>query len=174
MEIEEKTSVVQSVFLRMKSDSAFRAALKRADNPATEYQSWEYLADYGVQLDKDYVRLPYATVFAAMAKSGMESDGIYGLGQALCAAYAKDNDNDKAKDSPPARSKLRRIIACSDVLELCSVLRSVLQFIASKNVSVCYQSLLDDLIYFGDGERVKSKWAQQFYGTNPEAGEEDE
>lgn len=168
MEIEEKTSVVQSVFLRMKSDSAFRAALKRADNPATEYQSWEYLADYGVQLDKGYIRLPYATVFAAMAKSGMDSDGKYGLGQALCAAYDWD------KDSPPARSKLRRIIACSDVLELCSVLRSVLQFIASKNVSVCYQSLLDDLIYFGDGERVKSKWAQQFYGTNPEAGEEDE
>ena len=168
MEIEEKTSVVQSVFLRMKSDSAFRAALKRADNPAMEYQSWEYLADYGVQLDKDYVRLPYATVFAAMAKSGMESDGIYGLGQALCAAYDWD------KESEPGRSKLRRIIACSDVAELCSVLRSVLQFIASKNVSVCYQSLLDDLIHFGDGEWVKSKWAQQFYGTNTESGEEDE
>lgn len=168
MGIEEKTSVVQSVFLRMKSDSAFRAALKRADNPATEYQSWEYLADYGVQLDKDYVRLPYATVFAAMAKSGMESDGIYGLGQALCAAYDWD------KESEPARSKLRRIIACSDVAELCSVLRSVLQFIASKNVPVCYQNLLNDLIYFGDGERVKSKWAQQFYGTNSESGEEDE
>ena len=168
MEIEEKTSVVQSVFLRMKSDSAFRAALKRADNPATEYQSWEYLADYGVQLDKDYVRLPYAMVFAAMAKSGMESDGIYGLGQALCAAYDWD------KESEPARSKLRRIIACSDVAELCSVLRSVLQFIASKNVPVCYQNLLNDLIYFGDGERMKSKWAQQFYGTNTESGEEDE
>ena len=168
MEIEEKTSVVQSVFLRMKSDSAFRVALKRADNPATEYQSWEYLADYGVRLDNDWKRIPYATVFAAAAKSGMDSDGKYGLGQALCAAYDWD------KKSEPARSKLRRIIACSDVLELCSVLRSVLQFIASKNVSVCYQSLLDDLIYFGDGERVKSKWAQQFYGTNLEAGEEDE
>ncbi|MCR5124453.1 MAG: type I-E CRISPR-associated protein Cse2/CasB [Treponema sp.] len=168
MESEKETSLVQKVFLRMKNDTAFRAALKRADNPATEYKSWEYLADYKVDLDKDYIRLPYATVFAAMAKSGMENDGIYGLGQALCAAY------EWKKESEPARSKLRRIIACSDVAELCSVLRSVLQFIASKNVPVCYQQLLNDLIYFGDGEKVKSKWAQQFYGTNSESGEEDE
>lgn len=168
MKDDERNSVMQSVFSRMKNDTAFRAALKRADNPATEYQAWEYLADYGVQLDNDWKRLPYATVFAAAAKSGMESDGKYGLGQALCASYDWD------RESSPARSKLRRIIACSDIRELCSVLRSVLQFIASKNVPICYQDLLDDLLYFGDGERVKSKWAQEFYGSMTESEEEGE
>lgn len=164
MESEQKETLVQRVFARLKSDSAFRAALKRADNPATEYQSWEYLADYGVHLDRDWERLTCATVFAAIAKSGRERDGSLGLGAALCAAYESKMESD------PARSKLRRIIACADVPELCSVLRPVLQFIAGKNVAVSYQSLLDDLRYFGDGEKVKSKWAQQFYGTSADAG----
>lgn len=168
MENEQRKSLVQNIFDRLQSDSAFRAALKRADNPATEYQSWEYLADYGVQLDNAYKRLPYTTVFAAMAKSSRLGDGSYGLGKALCASYDWD------RESQPARSKLRRILACNDAVELCTVLRSVLQFISSKAVPVCYQNLLNDLIYFGDGEQIKSKWAQQFYGAESEVGEENE
>ena len=160
MKTEELKSLVNKVFLRMQTDTAFRAALKRADNPATEYQSWEYLADYGTQLDNEWERIPYETVFAAMAKSGREGDGSFALGKALLAAYDFD------KESEPARSKLRRIIACTDVKELCMVLRSVLQFIESKRVPLCYQSLLGDLLYFGDGEKIKSKWAQQFYDKN--------
>ncbi len=165
---EEKESLVQAVFSRIQTDSAFRAALKRADNPATEYQSWEYLAYYKVRLDNEWERLPYVTVFAAMAKSGREKDGSLEFGRALCVAYDGDRESD------PARAKLRRIIACGDVLELCAVLRSVLQFIASKGVPLCYQHLLDDIRYFGDGERVKSKWAQQFYGSESENVEEAE
>lgn len=163
MESEQKETLAQRVFARLKNDSAFRAALKRADNSATEYQCWEYLADYGVHLDRNWERLPYTLVLAAIARSGRESDGSLGLGEALCAAYEWNRESD------PARSKLRRILACSDVPELCSVLRPVLQFITGKNVAVSYQSLLDDLRYFGDGERVKSKWAQQFYGTSADA-----
>lgn len=168
MEEGREKSVVQKVFSRMKDDGAFRAALKRADNPATEYQSWEYLADYGVDLDKDYIRLPYATVFAAMARSGMEGDGTLTLGRALCDSY------EEGRKSQPARSKLRRIIACSDVRELCAVLRPILQFIASGNARLCFGELLKDLLHFGDGEWVKSRWAQQFYGGNAEPSEGEE
>ena len=165
---EQNNSIVEAVFKRMQSDSAFRAALKRADNPATEYQSWEYLADYGVQLDDERKRIPYTTVFAAVARSGRDTDGSYGVGKALSAAYDWD------KESAPARSKLRRVIACGNVTELCAVLRPVLQFIASKGVPICYQQLLNDLCYFGDGEKVKSRWAQQFFGAAVESREENE
>ena len=166
MESEEKESLVQKIFLRLKTDSAFRAALKRADNPATEYKSWEYLADFGVNLENKNERLLYTTIFAAIAKSGRESDGNLEFGKALCAAYDWD------KESAPARSKLRRVIACGDLAELCAVLRSILQFISSKNVSICYQKLLDDLRFFGSGEKAKSKWAAQFYNSDDNDGEE--
>lgn len=152
--------MINSVFNRLKTDSAFRAALKRADNPDTEYQCWEYLADYHVNLEYKERRLPYTTVFASIARSGRECDGKLELGSALCASYDYD------RESHPARSKLRRIVACTSVEELCFVLRPILQFIAGKNIGVSYSSLLQDLNWFEKNpEKVLSKWAQQFYGT---------
>ena len=68
---------------RMKKDSAFGAALRRADNPATESQAWEYLASW-CDLDKDLERRPFATVAAAIAHAKPDKDGFFGIGEGDC------------------------------------------------------------------------------------------
>ncbi len=156
-------TLMQKVFSRMKTDSAFRAALKKADNPDTEYQSWEYLADYGVNVQYENSRLPFATVFAAAARSDFASDGTVAPGKALCDAYGGDKTN------TAARSKLRRLLACTETSEACSVLRPLLAFVTGKGVRVCLGEVLNDLRFFErNPEQTKAKWAQQFFGGEPE------
>ena len=158
---EEK--LIAGIFNRLKNDMAFRAALKKADNPDTEYQSWEYLADYGINLEYENVRLPYTTVLAAAARSGREADGSLSLGTSLAKAYNDD------RSSPPARARLRRILACSTVQEVCVVMRPVLRFIGSKGKPLSYGKLLKDLKYFNKNpEQIKARWAQQFFEIQPD------
>lgn len=162
----ENENFMASVIKRCKDDSGFRAALKKADNPDTEYLSWEYLADYNVDLEKSYKRLPYVTVFAAVARSGIEKDGNANLGYALRMAYEND------MKSEPARAKLRRLLSCDSVEEVCLQLHSLLKFISGKTSILSYQKLLEDLqkFYF-NSELVRSRWAQEFFG-NKEMEEE--
>ena len=91
---QKEPSLVAKVFARCKNDKGFAATLKRADNPDTAYQAWEILATYGVPLDKDFKRLPYALVLAAVARSSNDQDGKLGLGAALANAYQDDGGRD--------------------------------------------------------------------------------
>lgn len=155
------------VMERCKKDTAFCAALKRADNPDTEYQSWEYLADYNVNLEYENQRLPYTTVFAAAARSSNNTDGFLTLGQALLSVYEGD------MESSPARARLRRILACDSTKEVCEVLHSVLRLIGDKPIS--YGLLLHDLKFFErNPEQTKARWAQQFFGKQDDDSKEDD
>lgn len=144
--------------INVKNDSAFRAALCRADNPATESQAWEYLFRW-CDLDNDLKRRPYATIAAAIARAKPKTDGSLGIGKAILACYKKEKYPVEA-----AKPKLRRLLACNSVEEACVILRPLLSLIASRDAQLCYRELLNELIYFGDGERVKQKWAVDFYG----------
>lgn len=165
--VTAEENLLSSVFKRFATDTAFKAALKKADNPDTEYQSWEYLADYGINLEYENARLPYTTVLSAAARSSRNADGSVPLGRALLLSYKSDSEN------TAARSKLRRIIACDSIDDVCSVLRPVLRFIGSKDIAVSYATLLRDLKYFSkDSERTKARWAEQFF-EKTESKEED-
>jgi len=148
---------VEYVLERMKNDSAFGAALRRADNPDTESQSWEYLARW-CDIDKVWERRPFATVAAALARAKPKIDGFLGIGKAIATCYEDGNKSDSAK------SKLRRLLACNSIEEACVILRSLLSLVSSRGVHLCYGQLLNELVYFGDGERIKVKWAVDFYG----------
>lgn len=135
------------------------AALKRADNPATEYQCWEHLAAFHIDLEKAYQRLPYAAIAAAIAKAKVEHNGNIGIGLAIALCYEDGNNSDQAK------AKLRRLLACESVEEVCRILRPLLSLIDSKaGVTLNYTQLLSELLKFHwDNQRVKTRWAQDFY-----------
>lgn len=148
---------VEAVIDRCQKDKGMAARLRRADNPATEYQSWELLGRFGVDLEKDYERLPFITVAAAIAKSKAERNGSLTLGKALLACYENDRDSDQAK------ARLRRLLACDDLPEACRILRPVLTLINSKvGLPLDYIRLMRQLRFFGFESGLQ--WAQEFYG----------
>lgn len=164
---------VESVLNRCQKDKGLAARLRRADNPATEYQSWELLAGFGVDLEKDWERLPFAAVAAQIAKAKAEHNGNLSLGRALAMAYREGNQSDQSK------ARLRRLLACDEINELCRILRPMLSLIDSRvSQPLDYTRLLTQLHRFGlDAQRIKAQWAQEFYGhkveveSQAEAGE---
>lgn len=140
-------------------DKGIAAKLKRADNPNTEYRCWEHLAAFHIDLEKEFERLPYATIAAAIAKSKAEHNGNIGIGRAIALCYEDGNASDQAK------AKLRRLLACEAVDEVCRILRPLLSLIEAKaGLNLNYAQLLSDLLYFhSNPQLIKSRWAQDFY-----------
>ena len=151
---------VGHILSRCQDDKGFAARLCRADNPATEYQSWDVLASFGIALDDDHPRLAYQTIAASIGRAKAAANGSLTLGRAIAACYDNGNNSDQAK------ARLRRLLACDDVAELCRILRGQLSLIDSKAGQVLdYQRLLKQLLSFHfDAQRIKAQWAQEFYG----------
>lgn len=151
---------VDTVIAQCLKDKGLAARLRRADNPAMEYQSWELLGSLsylGIDLEVDYKRIPYVTVASAIAKAKAERNGTLSLGRAIAACY------EDGRDSAQAKARLRRLLASSELAEVCRLLRPVLTLIDSKvGQPVDYIRLLRQLRFFG--HRTKTQWAQEFYG----------
>jgi len=149
-------------------DNGIRAALKRADNPATEYQSWEVLAGFQINLAFENQRLAYAAIAAAIARAKIENNGTAKIGYAIARSYDDGNASDQAK------AKLRRLLACDSVAEVCRILRPLLALIDARgNSALDYAALLNDLLWFANEDsqtRIKARWAQDFYGQASTAG----
>lgn len=151
---------VSTVIQYCSDNKGLAARLRRADNPATEYQSWELLGSLGIDLEKDWQRLPFVTVAAAIAKSKAGQNGSLSLGRAIAACYDDGNNSDQAK------ARLRRLLACSELAEVCRILRPILTLIDSKvGQPLDFLRLLRQLrnFYFND-QQIKAQWAQEFYG----------
>lgn len=162
---------VHSVIQQCQQDKGLAARLRRGDNPATEYQSWELLASFGVDLEREHQRLPFVTMAAAIARAKAERNGNLSLGRALAACY------EDGRDSSQAKARLRRLLACDDLAELCRILRPLFSLIDSKvGQSLDYLRLLKQLRRFPfNTQQVKAQWAQELYAQalssqEPEAG----
>ena len=149
------SAFVAFVLKRLAQDTAFGAALRRADNPVTEYQSWEYLASW-CDLDNTHERTCFATVAAGLARAKQSIDTPSSIGSAIAQSYSDGNQDDSAK------RKLRRLLACDDGLEACQWVRPLLRLAESRGVRVNFGRLIDDLLHFGP--KVKERWALDFYG----------
>ena len=165
---ERTKNFVDYIIQRVQTHKGDAAALRRADNPNTEYQAWEILAGFGVQLDNENQRLPFATIAADIARAKPEFNGKSAIGQAIAKCYDDGNQSDQAK------AKLRRLLACDSTAEACRILRPLLTLIESKtNLTLDYASLLNDLLWFSHDDsrqKIKARWSQNFYGKQAEEG----
>lgn len=165
--ISKAGQFVSYVIERIKKDNGFAARLKRADNPATEYQSWELLANFAIDLEKEWERLPYCTVGAALARAKPTDNGKLPLGAAIAACFDEGNQSDQAK------TRLRRLLACTSTIEACRILRPLLTLMMSRGVTPNFSQLLEQLLGFSGTrqEQIRARWAQAFYRRIDEAGE---
>lgn len=154
---------VSYVIEKAGEDKGLAAALRRADNPATQYQSWAFLLGFHIDIEKDWKRVPYAAIAAAVARSKQQKDGSVPFMKALAQVYPEQKIEDK--DKGPAAARLRRLLACTSAVECCSVLRPMFALVRSKGADdIDYGGLLDDLLWFDSSqERIKARWATDFY-----------
>lgn len=169
---ERNQKFVEYIIQRVHAHKGDAAALRRADNPNTEYQAWEILAGFGVKLDNDNERLPFATIAADIARTKPQANGKTLIGQAIARCYEDGNQSGQAK------AKLRRLLACDSTSEACRILRPLMTLAESKGVApLNYAALLDDLLWFRNDEsrqRIKARWAQNFYGKQFEESVDEE
>src|SRR5690625_122218 len=117
--VSKEASFVNFIFQKVSQDKGVAARLRRADNPATEYQSWEVIAPW-VDLDNPYERIPYAVIAAAIARTKAEKNGRLGMGRALSLAFEhKGSENHTSQ----ANARLRRLLAANDLFEVCRLMR---------------------------------------------------
>ena len=150
-------------------DSGLVARMKRADNPDMDYQVWDTLLFFHVDIENSRQRLPFCLVGAALCRHDSEQDGSAGLGEALRSCYT-----DETADSGTMR--LRRLLNCSTTAEVCQVLRPILSLIESKaSKPLDHHRLLEELLSF-EGPRqesIKIRWARQFWYLPQENNNED-
>lgn len=160
---------VAAVLERCAQDKGFAARLRRADNPDTEHYAYGLLAAFGISLECDEERRPFALIGAALSRSAGDRDGSLGLGEALRRCVESEEQGG---------ARLRRMLACRRQEEACRMLRPLLSLIAARQAPLSHARLLDDLQAFRFEEarrRVRLRWAQEYYGTTPpgEDGEND-
>lgn len=157
--------VISAINRVNQQDSAFRAAMSRADNPALESCAWEYLVPY-CNIEREEERKAFAIVGAAIAKNRPEQDYELNFGRSL--ATICENEDDKEREG----KRLRRLVSCNELAELLPVLRPVLNYMASKGARIGYHNLLNDLLFWG--KRTQLRWVNDFYGKKLDDGEADD
>ena len=135
---------VRYVIDRCSKDKGAAAAMRRADNPAMQHQSWNILIDFHV-------------IGAAVIQAKANRNGDTPLTRALSLAYSGTEGQ--------GASRLRRLLACSTAEECCTCLRPLFRLVSGKtSAAIDYAQLLDDLLAFPyRSEKIKAKWATSFY-----------
>jgi CRISPR system Cascade subunit CasB len=159
---DRDSDFVQAVFDLRATNKGLAARLRRADNPGTEYQCWDFLVRFGCNLEHEWDRIPLALIAAAICKSDQVGNGNAGLGTALLSCY--DNEPEGA-----GKARLMRLLSCDSLIEVCRVLRPVLGLIASKGTArLDFAALLRQLHWFeAKRQRIQARWAQEYYRTAP-------
>lgn len=154
--VSPPAAFVARSIVRVKTDSACRAALRRADNPATDSYAWEYLLPF-CRLEIPAERFAYGLVGAAIARAMPEKDGVQDVGAALRNCCPGNTEDDQKTEL----ARLRRLLACDSAPELVAILRRVVRYLQSRDARLCYRQLLIDVLYWNDQTRIR--WTRSFF-----------
>lgn len=168
---ERAKAFVEYVFRRKKDDASFRSRMRNAGSGVRETAIWGDLVSF-CDIGYEDIRSVYVLIGNSIALEEKEINGTYSFGKLLPLAWG-DEKNEKLLDEQkleqhPATVRLRRLLVCRDVSELCRVLRPYLRLIRTRRPGeLDYIKLLDDLIQFQFGDdcrdAVKTRWVKDFY-----------
>lgn len=171
-DLESVKEVVDKVFERCQNDSRFKVSLRKLGSKTTETMGWWALSELGVDLTKTKDVIVTSFVFSAIARSGLEKNGNIPIGKAVLLACSKDSvQNGKERGS----SRIRTLLSCHTENDYTMALHPLISLIDSRNVPLDFASLLYDLLsvrYPDARERIRARWANDFYSTSEEDMEE--
>lgn len=172
---------VESVFRRKEEDSGFRTRMRGAGSAVRETAVWGDLAPF-CNLEDENLRAAYVLIGSSIAFEEKAVNGVQSFGKLLSQTWGDEKDakllDDKKQAQHPAAARLRRLLVCRDVTELCRVLRPCLRLIRSRRPGeLDYAQLLDDLLRFPfNPDKVKARWVMDFshsvLGKKEQSGEE--
>lgn len=152
-------------------DKGFKARLRKAESETTEFQSWEVLANWGIDISDRKTRRAFGVLGACAANTGLSQDGRLSLGEGLRFIEKRKETSEQELDSSTSAARLRRLISCKGSSELLAVLIPVLRLFASREISICYSRVLQEVIDFDSESRrldICARWAQDFYSKGRE------
>lgn len=168
---ESALNYVNYVFRNRENDSAFRAAMKNATKENLEWKAWPYIEKFlHEDLKNDKKRHIYALVGEAVAKSGRKGNGALSFGRAMRVAESSNGKGDSYS------LRMCRILSFDNLDDLLDVFRESLTFLDSRNVSLDYSAVLDDLLqarFENNYERIKARWASDYFRKADKEDSED-
>lgn len=154
-------------------DKGVIAKLRKADSETTEYQAWEILARW-IDLDNPWQRRAFGLISASITRVKAQKDGDLGLGTALRRLYLQHAKENEIEHSAEAL-RLRRILSCRDQRELVAVLKPLLRYLVTNEIAISHTRLLKELLWFDHEraqERIRIRWAKEFYAVSSSAEED--
>ena len=158
---------VNYIFQTKDQDSALRARLRNAFVPLRESQAWFDVANF-CDISNEKERKIYLLIGYAIAHDLANVNGVIPIGKAILESWKEKSVRDSSVDiNNPGAKRLRKLLACSNVLDLCEKLRPIIRTIQSKGFeTINYAELLTDLLIFEHNPNfVKTKWAKNFFDS---------
>lgn len=164
---------VEYIFQKRQIDTGFKSRMRNSMNPLKETSAWGDISFY-CDLTNENDRKIYLLIGSAIADDKAVENGANTLGRAIAQAWRGDDGKIVQDEKGPSAMRIRRLLACRTVDQLCSTLRPLLRLIRSREVpTLDYALLLKELISFKfNAEPVKARWAKSFYGFGDDGIEE--
>ena len=146
----ERAVAVMAFLRSLRNDRGAMSNLRCALTKVRRHRAWPLLARIG-GID-NAVTETIAGCYAYHPEEAREGN----LGE-TCRRLAGEHNSFDAR--------FRRLLACDRRDEVCERLRPVVLAAKSKGIPIDYETLLADLLWWGD--RVRTRWAQAYWGVAP-------